>query len=320
MLPRVAAFCLAASIVVWPAVAGGNADTFWNKPSAAALASAVATPAPALLSEATPPAAPPLAAAPAPVITGAIKPAEESSDTAESPSAVQASIDAPQKTAALDPAKPSPPMPPVEEPFGLAVTPVWFGKILTNWSGVEAGIRADEETLRRCRDDTQHCPQAARSFLAIIAQGRAQTGRARIGIVNRSINMAIEPTSDMAQWGVPDRWSPPLETFTTGRGDCEDYAIAKYVALTAAGVPAQDVKLIIVRNTAANEDHAVVAVREGSEWTILDNRWLTLVKDVEMPKIIPEFVLDESGVHEFEAPAITVAERAASPASTELSE
>ena len=41
----------------------------------------------------------------------------------------------------------------------------------------------------------------------------------------------------MAQWGVPDRWSPPLETLATGRGDCEDYAIAKYVALTAAGIP-----------------------------------------------------------------------------------
>ena len=44
--------------------------------------------------------------------------------------------------------------------------------------------------------------------------------------------------SDLAQWGVIDRWSAPLETFTTGRGDCEDYAIAKYVALTAAGVAA----------------------------------------------------------------------------------
>ena len=174
-----------------------------------------------------------------------------------------APIDVPPQTAALDPAKPGPPAPPVAEPFGLAVTPVWFGQILTNWSGVEAGIRADDETLRRCGEDAQHCPQAARNFLAIVAQGRAQTGRARIGIINRAINLAIEPMSDMAQWGVPDRWSPPLETFTTGRGDCEDYAIAKYVALTAAGVPAQDVKLIIVRNTAANEDHAVIAVRDG---------------------------------------------------------
>ncbi len=83
----------------------------------------------------------------------------------------------------------------------------------------------------------------------------------------------------MAQWGVPDRWSAPLETFATKKGDCEDYAIAKYVALTEAGIAADDVKLIIIRNTAANEDHAVTAVRLDGAWIILDNRWLSLVED-----------------------------------------
>ena len=322
MLLRVAALCAAALIVAWPAGAGGDTDTFWNSPSAAVLASAaLVQPAPvtqpAQQSAPSPAATTAIAPGKEPdIVTAAVKTDEAASDRTKALVDAQASIDVPQQTAALDPAKPTPPTPPVAEPFGLAVTPVWFGKILTNWSGAEAGIRADEATLRRCRDDAQHCPRAARSFLAIVAQGRAQTGRARIGIINRAVNMAIEPMSDMAQWGVPDRWSTPLETFTTRRGDCEDYAIAKYVALTEAGVSAQDVKLIIVRNLAANEDHAVVAVRDGDAWTILDNRWLTLVKDVEMPKVIPEFVLDEGGVHEFAPPTITVAQRTASPAST----
>jgi predicted transglutaminase-like cysteine proteinase len=287
--------------------------------AAAASAEAASVVAPALAPDAAAPIATPPIALPQlqePVVTAAIKPDEDAGDKTKPPIEMPAPIDVPPQTAALDPAKPGPPAPPVAEPFGLAVTPVWFGNVLTNWSGVEAGIRADDETLRRCGEDAQHCPRAARKFLAIVAQGRALTGRARIGVINRAINLAIEPMSDMAQWGVPDRWSPPLETFTTGRGDCEDYAIAKYAALTAAGVPAQDVKLIIVRNTAANEDHAVVAVRDGGTWTILDNRWLTLVSDVEMPKIIPEFVLDEGGVREFVPPTITVAQRTASPAST----
>ena len=45
MLPRVAAFCACRIIVVWPAVAGSDTDTFWSSPSAAVLA---AMPAPAL--------------------------------------------------------------------------------------------------------------------------------------------------------------------------------------------------------------------------------------------------------------------------------
>lgn len=326
MLRRVAAFCCAAFIVVWPGCAGSDTDTFWSAPSAAVLA---------FKSEP----APVLAPAQQPVAAAAAEPEEKADAKTELPMRNPTQADLPKQSAALDPAAPVQPAPPasnmppplashtplppvsetpsprISEPFGLAVTPIWFGKILTNWGGVEADIRAEDKTLARCRDDAQRCPKAAWNFLAIVAQGRAQTGLARIGIINRAVNMAIEPMSDMAQWGVPDRWSAPLETLTTGRGDCEDYAIVKYAALTAAGVPAQDVKLIIVRNTAADEDHAVVAVRDDGEWIVLDNRWLTLVKDVDMPKAIPLYVLDDSGVREFVPPMMTVARRTATPAS-----
>ena len=156
------------------------------------------------------------------------------------------------KIAALDPAQPSIESPacsgpaiqtPVlAEPFGLDTEPVASGEVLTKWNGVESDIRAEKDILELCRTSPERCPAAARSFLAIVAQGQAHTGRARIGIINRAINLAIRPMSDLAQWGVLDRWSAPLETFTTGRGDCEDYAIAKYVALTQAGVAAEDVR------------------------------------------------------------------------------
>jgi predicted transglutaminase-like cysteine proteinase len=132
-----------------------------------------------------------------------------------------------------------------------------------------------------------------------------RTGRARIGIINRAINLAIRPMSDLAQWGVIDRWSAPLVTLTTGRGDCEDYAIAKYVALTEAGVAAEDVKLVIVRDLAVGGEHAVVAARLDGHWFILDNRWLMLVEDNQIRQMVPLFVLDQTGVRKF-APTVTV--------------
>jgi predicted transglutaminase-like cysteine proteinase len=187
------------------------------------------------------------------------------------------------------------------EPFGLDVEPLAAGDILTKWHGVKADIRADDEVLARCRAGAS-CPSAARRFLAIIDEGRAQqNGRARIGIINRAINLAIIPTSDLAQWGVADRWSAPLETFTTRRGDCEDYAIAKYVALRAAGVAKEDVKLVVVRDIAAEENHAMAAVRLDGEWIILDNRSLVLVRDSEMLRATPLLVLDDNGVRQFVA-------------------
>jgi len=187
----------------------------------------------------------------------------------------------------------------VAEPFGLKTMPVTGGGLLAKWDGVTGEIRAESDVLAHCRALASPCPAAAQKFLAVIAEGRNHEGRARVGVINRAINMAIAPMSDLAQWGVPDRWSAPLETLTTGRGDCEDYAIAKYVALVEAGVAADDVRLVIVRDLALAQDHAVVAVRLDGEWTMLDNRRLVLVQDVDMPHVQPLFVLDESGVKQF---------------------
>ncbi len=194
------------------------------------------------------------------------------------------------------------------EPFGLNTVRMASGEVLTKWRGVQTEIRTENDILSLCRANAELCPAAARTFLAIIAQGRAQTGRARIGMINRAINLAIRPVSDLAQWGVIDHWSAPLETFTIGRGDCEDYAIAKYVALIQAGVAAEDVRLIIVRDLDVGEDHAVVAAHLDGDWVILDNRRLMLVKDSEMRRVVPLFVLDEAGVTQF-APTTTPAAR-----------
>jgi len=185
------------------------------------------------------------------------------------------------------------------QPFGLDAMPVAPGELQVKWRNVEAEIHSDMEILARCREQTESCSPAAQRFLSIIDEGRARNGRARIGVINRAVNLAIRPVSDFSQWGVPDHWSPPLETFSTGRGDCEDYAIAKYVALVAAGIANEDVKLILVRDLATNQDHAVVATRLEGNWILLDNRWLALVHDVETRRVIPLFVLDNDGVKQF---------------------
>ena len=203
------------------------------------------------------------------------------------------------KMAAIDRAEPSVKSPALAEPFGLNAVPVATGELLATWSSVEADIRAETEILAHCRENTAHCPSAARTFLAIVAEGRMHTGRARIGVINRAINLAIRPKSDLAQWGVEDRWTAPLATLTTGFGDCEDYAIAKYVALTEAGVAAEDVRFIIVRDLAVDAGHAVVAVRLEGGWIMLDNRRQTLVDDREMRRVIPLFVLNRDGVKQF---------------------
>jgi predicted transglutaminase-like cysteine proteinase len=209
--------------------------------------------------------------------------------------------------AAIDPAPATAAAPPPAEPFGLGTTSVAAGPLWNKWSGVVEDIRAERDVLARCRATAATCPPAAARFLAVVESGRTRAGRARLGEINRAVNLAIRPMSDLAQYGVEDRWTSPLATFTTGAGDCEDYAIAKYVALQAAGMAESDVRLVIVRDTAVQEDHAVVAAYVDGRWVVLDNRRLTLVADTDMRGTVPLFVLDHEGVRRFEPAAAPVA-------------
>lgn len=201
------------------------------------------------------------------------------------------------KMVTLFPAEPS--IASSAEPFGLNTMPAATGDILAKWSSVESDISVERKILKGCGESTTECPLAAQKFLAIVAEGRKNSGRARIGVINRAINLAIRPMSDLAQWGVEDRWTAPLATLTSGLGDCEDYAIVKYVALTEAGVAAEDVKLVVVRDLGIDKDHAVVVARLDGRWLILDNRRMALVNDIEMRRVIPLFVLDSDGVKKF---------------------
>ena len=118
-------------------------------------------------------------------------------------------------------------------------------------------------------------------LLAIVDAARAREGRARYGEINRAINLAIKAMSDLAQYGEIDVWASPLVTFSRGAGDCEDYAIAKLVALRLAGIAPDDLRIVIVHDFVRGEDHAIAAAKLDGRWLTLDNRRMAMVEDVD---------------------------------------
>jgi hypothetical protein len=136
----------------------------------------------------------------------------------------------------------------------------------------------------------------------LIDEGRRLSGRAKIERINRAINAAIRYTSDLDQYGVPDLWTAPLATLGSGQGDCEDYAIAKYAALRDAGFSSEDLRLLIVRDRVARQDHAVVGVRQDGRWLMLDNRHEVLLEHKDAWHFTPLFALDQHGVKLFAVP------------------
>jgi len=166
------------------------------------------------------------------------------------------------------------------------------------WDHIEVAMALDFAVVAQCHANGA-CPVAAQRLIDISAKGAGRSGRARVGLINRAADLAISPVSDEIQWGVADHWSDPFETLLSNHGDCEDYAILKYAALLEAGIPKDDVKIVILKKFFPNETHAVVATRVDGQWLILDNRTLTLVRDTDVTRAIPEFVLDHEGVKRF---------------------
>ena len=199
----------------------------------------------------------------------------------------------------------------VTEPFGRSAFQVPDDHALAmKWQGVARELTDELLVLALCEESRSRCdsPQALR-FLAIIDAAKSKDGRARAGEINRAMNLGVRASSDLALYGEADVWRAPLALLAVGAGDCEDVAIAKFVALRAAGFVAADLRIVILRDTLRHEDHAVAAVRMDGRWWLLDNRRMAMVEDVHLKNHQPLFVLDSVGVRHYrDAPLVAYAQ------------
>ena len=195
------------------------------------------------------------------------------------------------------------------EPFGRATALLMDGGLRDKWLGVQRRLDDEMVQLALCEGDREGCVSpAALQFLAIIDSAKARDGRARLGEINRAINLAIKSASDLALYGQIDVWTTPLATLTKGAGDCEDYAIAKFVALRQAGIAPGDVRIVIMHDALSGEDHAVTAARLDGHWLTLDNRRMAMVEDSDVRNYRPIFVIGQQGVMKYiDAPLMAAA-------------
>ncbi|MCB8819176.1 transglutaminase-like cysteine peptidase [Microvirga rosea] len=90
--------------------------------------------------------------------------------------------------------------------------------------------------------------------------------------VNTFVNSTIVEMSDMEQYGREDVWTLP----TSGKGDCEDFALLKRKLLLERGWPSAALS-IAVGVTAQGEAHAVLTVATAEGSLVLDNLTSTIL-------------------------------------------
>ena len=93
----------------------------------------------------------------------------------------------------------------------------------------------------------------------------------RLEAVNWYVNKRVRFTDDIRQYGRTDYWATASETLNHGRGDCEDFAIAKLQLLRRAGIADKDLYLVVVKDLVRRADHAILVVRAAGHMYVLDN-------------------------------------------------
>ncbi|XPV52923.1 MAG: transglutaminase-like cysteine peptidase [Halarcobacter ebronensis] len=68
----------------------------------------------------------------------------------------------------------------------------------------------------------------------------------KLNYVNSFYNKIL-PVNDSTKYSADDYWATPKEFIIEGKGDCEDYAIAKYFTLQEVGIPKEKLFLAVVK-------------------------------------------------------------------------
>ena len=140
----------------------------------------------------------------------------------------------------------------------------------------ELGTRAIPVKRTRFDDRWDHVRRTAPAGLmqAQLRRANAAPGIGEADLlarVNQWVNREIAYVNDDRNYRQRDFWATAEQTIARGSGDCEDFAILKMQLLRAAGVDADRMKLVLLRDLAANSDHAFLLVQTASGKVVLDN-------------------------------------------------
>jgi len=134
----------------------------------------------------------------------------------------------------------------------------------------------------------------------LISDSRALPDLDKLNKVNAFFNRRMLYETDLAIWQQEDYWATPLEIMGRAAGDCEDFAIAKYITLQLLGVSNQNLRLIYVRAKvgASSVAHMVLGYypQPSEEPLILDNLITSVRIASQRSDLSPVFSFNNEGL------------------------
>jgi len=198
-------------------------------------------------------------------------------------------------------------MPEPSRPQREPLLPNLFGTVAVATSQTPANwvdhVSMSAHTFEACLETDSSCGGDAASWRRTATNLADGPLRQRLARANAFVNNQIRFRSDVAATGQRDSWISPDQLFRTATGDCEDYALAKYWLLSAAGVPEEDMFVMVVADLIARADHAYLAVRVGEGFVLLDSRTDMILSPEAVDDIVPLITIGASGAYLHGRPA-----------------
>jgi predicted transglutaminase-like cysteine proteinase len=130
-----------------------------------------------------------------------------------------------------------------------------------------------------------------REWTGFVEGLRGSDPTVQVDEINRYLNRKryiIDPRN----YGVPDYWATPRQ-FLYRDGDCEDYAITKYLSLRILGFPASQMRIVVLRDLNLRAAHAVLVVYMDNVAWILDNQIASVVNAETIRHYQPIYSINE---------------------------
>lgn len=159
------------------------------------------------------------------------------------------------------------------------------------WHGVLKRFAAEQRNEASCAPGAAGCASA--EWRALVRSLRGLSLRAKIDAANAAINLHPYVPSPV-NWHESNHWETPYEFLRKG-GQCQDYAVAKYLLLRAAGVPAADLRVVVVRDRKLGLDHAVTIAYVDGDALLLDNLRRAVVSATSAHEYQPYYSINEQG-------------------------
>lgn len=121
---------------------------------------------------------------------------------------------------------------------------------------------------------------------------RGQPPMAQLSAVNAYFNRR-RYIVDPVNWGMKDYWATPMQFFVKN-GDCEDYAIAKFLSLRILGFTNTDLRIAVVQDLNLGIPHAILVVYLLGHAFVLDNQISVVMAAERIRHYQPIYSLNET--------------------------